>query len=87
LLDQKIFRAFKYVIFVKDNTNRYLKRIHEYSGAVDIDGVKLNKHISYYYGKPQTIEIYTIAGSKIVDYSFKVKLTREENGKYINMWN
>jgi len=87
LLDQKIFNSGKYALFVKDNTNRYLKTIYEYSGAVDIDGVKQNKHISYYYGTPQTIEIYKIAGTKKVDYNFKVKLTREENGKYINMWN
>ena len=86
LLDQKIFNDNTYALFVKDNTNQYLKTIHEYSGEVDIDGVKQNKHISYYYGTPQTIEIYTIAGTKIVDYNFKVKLTREENGKYINMW-
>ncbi len=87
LLDQKIFNSGKYALMVKDNTNRYLKTIHEYSGSVDIDGVKQNKHISYYYGKPQTIEIYTLGGTKVVDYNFKVKLTREENGKYINMWN
>ena len=87
LLDQKTFNSGKYALFVKDNTNRYLKTIYEYSCAIDIDGVKHNKHISYYYGTPQTIEIYTKAGTKIVDYNFKVKLTSEENGKYINMWN
>ncbi len=87
LLDQSKYKSNEYLVLVKDTTNRYLKQIMGYSGAVNINGVNSNKHISYYYGTPQTIEIYKIASSKIVDYKFKIELTREESNEFSLMWN